>query len=141
VRLLLILAWRNIWRNRRRSVLTILAVVFATFLTLIQRGVATGTWEFNIQNSVEMFSGYLQVQKSGYRESPSLAKSVPYPSTLRSILMQTEGIKGFVGDVVRELCNDIVEYDDNPTGATASDEGNAGTTNGATGPVIAGDGF
>jgi ABC-type lipoprotein release transport system permease subunit len=89
------LAWRNIWRNRRRTVLTILAVVFASFLSLLQRGLATGTWEVNVRNTVEMFAGYLQVQRTGYQDNPSLSKSVAYPATLRSILLQTEGISGF----------------------------------------------
>ncbi len=95
MRLIVKLAWRNIWRNRRRTVLTILAVVFASFLSLLQRGLATGTWEINVRNTVEMFAGYLQVQRTGYQDNPSLSKSLAYPATLRSILLQTEGIAGF----------------------------------------------
>ncbi|MCU0412656.1 MAG: ABC transporter permease, partial [Bacteroidetes bacterium] len=95
MKLLLKLAWRNIWRNRRRSILTILAVIFASFLSLLQRGLATGTWEVNVRNTVEMVAGYLQVQRTGYQDNPSLTKSLAYPATLRSILQQTDGVSGF----------------------------------------------
>lgn len=113
MKLLITLAWRNIWRNRRRSILTILAVVFASFLALVQRGIATGTWEFNVRNTVEMFSGYLQVQREGYQASPSLAKSIPYPATLRSILLQTDGIGAFAP---RIMADGLVSFRDRATG-------------------------
>lgn len=113
MRLLVTLAWRNIWRNRRRTVLTILAVVFASFLSLLQRGLATGTWEINVRNTVEMFAGYLQVQRTGYQDNPSLSKSVAYPATLRSILLQTEGISGFAP---RIQADGLVSFRDRSSG-------------------------
>ncbi len=113
MKLLITLAWRNIWRNRRRSILTILAIVFASFLSLLQRGLATGTWEFNVRNTVEMYAGYLQVQRTGYQDNPSLAKSVRYPATLRSILSQTVGIKGFAP---RIQADGLVSYRERSTG-------------------------
>ncbi|MDD8018535.1 MAG: ABC transporter permease, partial [Bacteroidota bacterium] len=75
MRLLFKLAWRNIGRNKRRSLLTVLAIIFATFLTVAQKGMTTGTWEYNIKNTVELFSGYLQIQRIGYQANPSLNKS------------------------------------------------------------------
>lgn len=113
MKLLLILAWRNIWRNRRRSLLTILAVVFASFLSLLQRGLATGTWEFNVRNTVEMFAGYLQVQRTGYQDNPSLSKSLAYPATLRSILRQTDGVAGFAP---RIQADGLVSFRDRSSG-------------------------
>lgn len=107
------LAWRNIWRNRRRTVLTILAVAFASFLSLLQRGLATGTWEINVRNTVEMFAGYLQVQREGYQDNPSLSKSLAYPATLRSILLQTEGISGFAP---RIQADGLVSFRDRSSG-------------------------
>lgn len=100
--LLLKLAWRNIGRNIRRSILTVLAVVFATFLTVTFRGLAIGTWEFNVRNSVEMFSGYLQVQREGYQANPSLAKSLRYPGSIRSILLQEPNITAFAPRIVAD---------------------------------------
>ena len=87
MKLLTILAWRNLWRHARRTVLTILAVFFATFLTVVMRGLTIGTWEFNVKNSVEMFSGYLQVQRTGYQDSPSLQKCFAYDSALQARIM------------------------------------------------------
>ena len=63
--MLLKIAWRNLWRNKRRSIITILAVVFAVMLAIVMRGLQYGTYAVNIKSSVELFSGYLQVQKNG----------------------------------------------------------------------------
>jgi putative ABC transport system permease protein len=84
--LLATLGWRNLWRNRRRSLLTISAIAFSTFLTVVFRGIAIGTWDNNVRQTVEMMSGYLQIQKTGYQESPSLQKSIPYPGRIAEVI-------------------------------------------------------
>ncbi|MFH2003920.1 MAG: ABC transporter permease, partial [Bacteroidota bacterium] len=60
MKLLIKLAWRNVWRNKRRSLLTIFAVTFAAMISIVMRGMQIGTYELNINNVVKMFSGYLQ---------------------------------------------------------------------------------
>lgn len=114
MKLLLKLAWRNIGRNIRRSILTVLAVVFATFLTVAFRGLAIGTWEFNVRNSVEMFSGYLQVQRDGYQANPSLAKSLRYPGSIRPILLQEPKVTAFAPRIVAD---GLVSFRDHSNGA------------------------
>ena len=112
--LLLKLGWRNIWRNKRRSVLTILAITFATFFTVIMRGLAIGMWEFNVKNSVELFSGYLQIQRTGYQANPSLNKCFAYPGTVEPILKNEPTITGYAP---RILANGLVSFRDNSSGA------------------------
>jgi putative ABC transport system permease protein len=86
MRLLLTLGWRNIWRNKRRSLLTMLAVVFAVMLTIVMRGAQVGTWEENIKNMVKMFSGYIQIQREGYQKNPSLQLCFAQTDSLRSLI-------------------------------------------------------
>jgi ABC-type lipoprotein release transport system permease subunit len=80
------LAWRNIWRNRRRSILTILAVLLACFYLIVQSGMDRGSDEENIRFMVNLYSGAMQLQREGYLENPSLQRSFkPHPPLLDSI--------------------------------------------------------
>lgn len=73
--LILKLAWRNIWRNKRRSALTMAAISFAVMAAVSMRGLQIGTYELNIDNSVSIYSGYIQIQHPEYYASPSLRHS------------------------------------------------------------------
>lgn len=112
--LLLKLGWRNIWRNKRRSLLTILAIVFATFFTIIARGLGIGTWEFNVKNSVELFSGYLQIQRIGYQANPTLHKSFIYPGQIEAVIKNEPAITGYAP---RILADGLISFRKNSSGA------------------------
>ncbi len=102
MKLLLMLAWRNLRRNRRRSLLTITAVAFATFLTLVFRGVGVGTWDYSLRNTVTLFSGFLEVQQTGYQDAPTLQKCFAYPGSVASILRNTPGVTGYAPRVLAD---------------------------------------
>lgn len=112
--LLLKLGWRNVWRNRRRSILTILAITFATFFTVVMRGLGIGVWEYNVQNTVELFSGYLQIQRTGYQNNPSLNKNFPFPGDVEAAVRTDRDIKGYAP---RILADGLISYRANSSGA------------------------
>ncbi len=89
------LAWRNIWRNKRRSFITVLAVTFAVMLSVAMRSLQMGTYDVNIKRAVGLFSGYLQIQKVGYQKNPSLRKGFPYTPQITKILKAIPAMKGF----------------------------------------------
>lgn len=86
------LAWRNIWRNWRRAVITMAAVMFAVFLTIIMRGMQLGTYDKNIQNTLEMMTSYLQIQVVGYLDNPTLRKTFDFDEKVKNILDSEEKI-------------------------------------------------
>ncbi len=73
--LLIRLAWRSLWRNWRRSLIAMSAVIFAITLSIIQRGMQYGTYAETIKTAVRVSTGYLQIQKIGYNKNPTLQKS------------------------------------------------------------------
>lgn len=93
--LLVKLGWRNIWRNKRRSIITILAVTFAVMLSIAMRGIQLGTYKVNIKNAIELYSGYLQIQEAGYRSNPSLQRSFRYGENLQALLEPEKGIVAY----------------------------------------------
>jgi putative ABC transport system permease protein len=70
--MLLKLAWRNLWRSRKRTLITVSSVFFAVLLAVMAESVNRGSHESMIRNSVSYFTGYLQLQDSAYFEEPSL---------------------------------------------------------------------
>jgi len=71
----LYLAWRNIWRNKRRSIINIASVLFAVVVALGTRSMQLGTYDRMIENLVSYYTGYAQVQHKGYNDTHSLDES------------------------------------------------------------------
>ena len=72
----LLMAWRNIWRNPRRSVLTILAIVFATALLVFMLSFQFGAYDDMIDSSVRLSTGHVQIVAPGYHERPEMRKVI-----------------------------------------------------------------
>ncbi len=66
------LAWKNLWRNRKRTLITAASVFFAVFLSLIMRSFQLGTYQKLYRDVIESYSGYLQLQNAGYLDEPGL---------------------------------------------------------------------
>ncbi len=113
MKLILKLAWRNIWRNKRRSFLTLAAISFASFAAIAMRGMQIGTYDVNIKNAVEMFTGYLQIQREGYKKNPSLNTAFKYSNELRGVLDSEEKIVSYSP---RVFAAGLVGYKDNSYG-------------------------
>jgi len=93
---LLQLAVRNIWRNKRRTFITIAAVAFAVFLASVMRSFQKGAWDNVINNSVNLFFGYAQVHKDGFWDEQVLDNAMEWDSALEEIPNKIESIKAVV---------------------------------------------
>ena len=70
------LAWRNLWRNKKRTLIAAASVFFAVLLALIMRSMQQGSYNYMINSSVSLSTGYLQVHKKGFWDKRSLDKSM-----------------------------------------------------------------
>ena len=80
------LAWRNVWRNTRRSVVTIAAAAIALLVIIFYTGMVAG-YLVGLQKTIlnlEMGDG--QIFAAEYREKPSLYTAIKAPEKLLSDL-------------------------------------------------------
>ncbi|MCP4005726.1 MAG: ABC transporter permease [bacterium] len=70
--ILLRLAWRNLFRNPRRTALTAAAGAFAAVLTILSLAMAYGSHERWIEEVVRLYPGHFEVSLDGYRENRTL---------------------------------------------------------------------
>jgi len=89
------MAWRNIWRNPRRSVLTIAAIAFACLLLVFMLSWQFGSYDTMINTSVRIHTGHLQVQAEGYNEKQDIRLVIPDPEPLRRIMEATPGVAAY----------------------------------------------
>jgi len=74
------LSWRNLWRNKKRTVIASASIFFAVLLAVLMRSGQHGSYAYMIHSSAKLFTGYLQVQGKGYWENRSLDKSISLPA-------------------------------------------------------------
>jgi len=66
------LAWRNIWRNKRRTMISIASVLFAVVFALLTRSMQLGSYDYMIRNVVRLSTGYMQLHAEGFWEKRSI---------------------------------------------------------------------
>lgn len=65
------LAWRNLWRNKRRTVITAGSAFFAVFFAVVMQSVTYGVFGKMIEDMARLSTGHVQVQDSLYLAEPT----------------------------------------------------------------------
>jgi putative ABC transport system permease protein len=89
------MAWRNIWRNPRRTILTIAAISFACLILVFMLSFQLGSYETMINSSVKISTGHIQIQADQYQDKKSMRLVVPNPDEIGNRLENIAGIEAF----------------------------------------------
>ena len=89
------MAWRNVWRNPRRTILTLCAITFASVLLVFMLSFQFGSYETMINTSVKISTGHLQVQAEKYHEKKSIRFVIPEPQVIADIVDQIPEVAAY----------------------------------------------
>ncbi len=92
MRALLKIAWRNLWRNKRRTYITMASVFVAVFLALATRSMQIGSYDNMIKNAVKLSTGYIQIHDNGYWEDKSINNTFKNSSPLFNSVNSNDNI-------------------------------------------------
>lgn len=76
-----LLAWRNLWRNKRRTLIASASIFFAVIFALLMRSMQEGSYDYMVDASVSMYTGYIQVHAKDYWDKRSIDKSMELSQT------------------------------------------------------------
>ena len=87
------IAWRNVWRNKRRSLITASSILFAVFFAIFMRGINLGFYGNVTDNIVKAYTGYIQIHADGYWDDKIIDNSFEYNKKLEDIVKNIKGVK------------------------------------------------
>jgi ABC-type lipoprotein release transport system permease subunit len=79
---LLRMAWRNLWRNGRRSAVTVAAMTLALLATVLYTSMVEGYLRSMEESILGLEIGDIQIHAAGYRDRPSLSRRIEDPEPL-----------------------------------------------------------
>jgi ABC-type lipoprotein release transport system permease subunit len=90
------LAWRNIWRNKGRSIITIAATMFCVIFAVVLRSFQVGVWEHMVDDIVANNFGYLQIHQKGFWGEQSLDLSMDEAALPMDQWAEVDGVRSVV---------------------------------------------
>ena len=87
------LAWRNLWRQPKRTLLTTGAMVFSNVLLIFMISLQFGMYGLMIENGLKIFTGHLQIQAPGYIDEPKMRLTVADAMSLSSAVREEDGLE------------------------------------------------
>ncbi|MGE0622183.1 MAG: ABC transporter permease [Pseudomonadales bacterium] len=86
------IAWRNLWRNRRRTWLTSGGVAFAVLLLVFAMSMQSGTFEIMVDNGARLGLGHVQIQHPAYLDDPRMEYTLADGDALLALAEETEDV-------------------------------------------------
>jgi len=86
------MAWRNLWRHWRRTWLTVGAMIFSNGLLIFAMSLQFGSYDMMIDNSLQAFSGHLQLQHPRYLDEPKMRYAIDDIAELAERLRRELGL-------------------------------------------------
>lgn len=93
--MLFTLAWRNLWRNRSRTLITMASVASAVVLAVVVVSLQKGVFDNLVKNVAGFYTGYVQVNSKDYLKEQTLENSFPLTDSLVQILKNEPGLAGY----------------------------------------------
>lgn len=93
MRLTFALAWRNLWRNPRRTFLSAGAVAFMVFLLIFTLSMQFGSYDVMVDHASSVLHGHAQVQREDYVDQPRVRYVLDDAETIAQALRNTEGVR------------------------------------------------
>ncbi|MBN2429537.1 MAG: ABC transporter permease [Deltaproteobacteria bacterium] len=80
------LAWRNIWRNPKRTLILLTAIVIGVWSMIFLGALMRGISDQMVRNGIANLTGHVQIHLRGYRNDPVVENSILQPGKLEEVL-------------------------------------------------------
>lgn len=98
--MLLTIAWRNIWRNRRRSMIVLVSIIVGVGAMMLTDGLSMGMIQQMLDNSIGSNVAHIQIHAKGFNDNRVIQNNIEKTRIVEHALKQTPGVKDWSRRVV-----------------------------------------
>ena len=98
--MLISLAWKNIWRNKKRSGIIIAAITFGLWGGLFSSALMVGMMENMVETAISRDLSHIQIHKQDYDQDQDVRSFIPNGSTVLEQTRQNAGVESAEGRTV-----------------------------------------
>ncbi|MFZ1729686.1 MAG: FtsX-like permease family protein [Bacteroidota bacterium] len=91
--MLFTIAWRNVWRNRRRSQIVMVSIIVGVVAVMFNDGLSTGMIHQMLDNQIGSHVSHIQIHAKGFNDNRVIQNYVHNPSEVEQALDRTPGVR------------------------------------------------
>ncbi len=99
LRILILLAWRNLWRNHRRTLIMLGAVTVGVWAMIFMTALTMGMVNDMIEDSISVLPGHVQVHHPDYLDDPNIANLLPMSDAAIEEKFDSAGFLGWASRI------------------------------------------
>ncbi len=93
------LAWRNLWRNHRRTLIMLLAIAIGVWAMIFMTALMRGMVDEMIRDGIDSLPGYVQIHHADFRDDPSIDNSIQAPGPELLAALENPAVAGWTSRV------------------------------------------
>jgi len=97
------MAWRNLWRNKRRTVLTLVSIAFGGSLAVLFTAFQDRSFADFIDTAARLGGGHVTLQHPEYLDRPSINRTVSESDRLREIALADRDVERAVARISGQI--------------------------------------
>jgi ABC-type lipoprotein release transport system permease subunit len=94
------LAWRNVWRNKRRSLIVIGSVIVGMIAVILSDGLSNGMLRQMLDNQISSNILHIQIHKKGFNDNKIIKNYIEDSDRVEAAVNNTRGIKAYTKRVI-----------------------------------------
>ncbi len=86
------IAWRNLWRNKRRTLITVASIFFGVLFSAYMSSMQEGSYEKMVDMVVKYYSGYMQVHNEEYWDNQNINNTFEQDAALEKLVLSNKDV-------------------------------------------------
>ncbi len=96
----LVLAWRNIWRNKKRTYITLASIIFAVIIATFMRGLQLGSYDKMLYDAIRSSTGHIALMDKSFWDDKTMDNSMEFSQDLEQVLDQDQSLEFWVPEIL-----------------------------------------